>query len=221
MSINYQIQELPDALEGERRTYPRPLTYNQFGHKKMASRIAMESGVQQGVVEAVLTGLPDAIKNILLEGHTVKINGLGTFSLSLAFKNGNDDFLRQDLGKLSLTTSSDDDNLADSRPHVTINRLNFKPDPNLLQTLRTEADLIKVEKDTIPISCTTDKLEAHTQLAMQHLAIHPVLFLQDFANLIHASTSTASRQLHRICSLPDSPITPIGTGNRTVWVKKK
>lgn len=200
MSINYQIQELPDALEGERRTYPRPLTYNQFGHKKMASRIAMESGVQRGVVEAVLTGLPDAIKHILLEGHTVKINGLGTFSLSLAFKN---------------------DNLADSHPHVTINRLNFKPDPNLLQTIRTEADFIRVEKDTIPISHTTDKLEARTQLAMQHLAIYPVLFLQDFANLIHASTSTASRQLHKICSLPDSPITPIGTGNRTVWVKKK
>ena len=99
MPINYQIQELPDALEGERRTYPRPLTYNQFGHKKMASRIAMESGVQRGVVEAVLTGLPDAIKHILLEGHTVKINGLGTFSLSLAFKN---------------------DNLADSHPHVVL-----------------------------------------------------------------------------------------------------
>lgn len=193
MSINYQIQELPDALEGERRTYPRPLTYTQFGHKKMASRIAMESGVQRGVVEAVLTGLPDAIKNILLEGHTVKINGLGTFSLSLAFQ-GNE---------------------------VTISRLNFKPDPNLLQTLRTKADLIKVEKDTIPISRTKDKLEVHTRLAMQHLAIHPVLFLQDFANLIHASTSTASRQLHKISSLPDSPITHIGTGNRTVWVKKK
>ena len=104
---------------------------------------------------------------------------------------------------------------------MSINRLNFKPDPNLLQTIRTEADFIKVEKDTIPISRTTDKFEAHTRLAMQHLAIHPVLFLQDFANIIHASTSTASRQLHRICSLPDSPITPIGTGNRTVWVKKK
>ena len=65
---------------------------------------------------------------------------------------------------------------------MSISRLNFKPDPNLLQTIRTEAD---------------------------------------FANLIHASTSTASRQLHKICSLPDSPIIHIGTGNRTVWVKKK
>ena len=29
------------------------------------------------------------------------------------------------------------------------------------------------------------------------------------------------RQLHKICFLPDFSITPIGTGNRTVWVKKK
>ena len=85
MAINYHIQELPDMHNGKQKLFPKAETYTAFNNRKMVKRIALESGLQEGAVLAVLDALPKALKNILLEGHTCKIDGLGTFSLSLSF----------------------------------------------------------------------------------------------------------------------------------------
>lgn len=192
--LNYYIQELPNMHDGDGKVFPKLSTYNQFDNKKMIKRIAMEAGINEGVVMATLDAIPKALKNILLEGHTCKIDGLGTFSLSLSF---------------------------DGNEQPQVNRLNLKVDPAFMSELREEAQFTKTNSEVVSVKASKGHLEEHLELALQWLNDHQFLTLQDYANLTGVSTSTASRELKQITDNPDSAITTEGKGNRKVWIKAK
>ena len=194
MAINYHIQELPDMHNGKQKLFPKAETYSTFNNKKMVKRIALESGLQEGAVLAVLDALPKALKNILLEGHTCKIDGFGTFSLSLSFNE-------------------------DGR--VGINRMNLKVDSNLIGELREEAQFNKVQSDVVLVASSKRDFAKHVELLSEWLTLHESITLQEYANLIRTSTSTASRELKKICAIEESKITSSGIGARKIWVKSQ
>lgn len=192
MAINYHIQELPDMHNGKQKFFPKAETYTAFNYKKMIKRIALESGLQEGAVLAVLDALPKALKNILLEGHTCKIDGLGTFSLSLSFNE-------------------------DGR--VGINRMNLKVDSNLIGEIRKEAQFNKVQSDVVSVASSKRNFTQHVEMLSEWLTLHESITLQEYANLIRTSTSTASRELKKICAMEECKITSSGIGARKIWIK--
>lgn len=192
MPLNYHLQELPNLQEGGQKHFPKLDTYTAFNNKKMVKRIALESGMQEGAVLAVLDALPKALKKILLEGHTCKIDGLGTFSLSLAY---------------------------DDKEQVGINRMNLKVDQAFIKELREEAELIKTQSEVVPIAYSKGHMEEHLQQLIEWLQTHPFITLQEYANLTGLSTSTASRELKVICSNSENGITTSGKATRKIWVK--
>ena len=193
MSLNYHIQELPpDMHDGEQKLYPRVETYTVFDNPKMVKRISMEAGVQEGLVMAVLKALPGALKNILLEGHTCKIDGLGSFSVSLSFG-------------------------ADGG--VEVSRLNLKTDPEFLSALREEAELVKVQTEVVKVARAKGHFQEHYVLLKEWLDKHPNITLQKYAQLMGVSAATASRELKRMCADKESGISSKGAGAWKVWVK--
>lgn len=192
--LNYYIQELSNMHDGEEKVFPKLSTYNQFDNKKMIKRIAMEAGINEGVVMATLDAIPKALKNILLEGHTCKIDGLGTFSLSLSFDDG-------------------------KNPQV--NHLNLKVDSAFMSELREEAQFTKTNNEVVSVMASKGHVEEHLELALQWLNNHSFITLQEYANLTGVSTSTASRELKQITENPNSGITIKGRANRKVWGKAK
>lgn len=194
MSLNYHIQELPQMRGEEQRIFPKLETYSVFDNEKMVERIALESGLQEGTVMAVLNALPKALKNILLEGHTCKLDGIGTFSVSLTF---------------------------DSEKEVTINRLNLKVDTNFMDELRKEAEFEKVQPEVVPVKPSKGRIDEHVSLVHEWLQTHPFITLQEYANLVEVSYTTASRELKAICQNPSFGITSKGKKQTKVWVKSK
>lgn len=192
MPLNYHIQELSLRRDEEPRTFPKLETYNAFGNEKMIERIALESGLQEGVVMAVLDALPKALKNILLEGHTCKLDGIGTFSLSLAY---------------------------DENKEVTINKLNLKIDAEFIKELRKEAEFERVQQEVVTVTPSKGCINEHAALAYKWLETHPFITLQEYANLTGVALSTASRELKAICHNPDYGISSKGAGPRKFWVK--
>lgn len=192
--LNFYIQELPNMHDGEEKVFPKLSTYNQFDNKKMIKRIAMEAGINEGVVMATLDAIPKALKNILLEGHTCKIDGLGTFSLSLSF---------------------------DGTMNPQVSRLNLKVDSEFMRELREKARFTKTNSEIVGVKASKGHIEEHLELALQWLCNHPFITLQDYANITGVSTSTASRELKQITENPESAITTEGKGNRKVWVNAK
>lgn len=198
--LNYHIQELPDLHEGDEKLFPKLTTYSQFAGRKMIRRIAMEAGVHEGVVMATLDALPRALKHILLEGHTCKIDSLGIFSLSLSF---------------------------DPNKQPQISRLNLKVDPTFMKELREEARFTRTDNNVVAVKPSKGHLEEHFHLLTEWFNIHttrtnphPHLILQDYANITGVSRSTASRELKQITCHPEWGITTEGQGSRKVWVRK-
>lgn len=192
MPLNYHLQELPKLQKVTKKHYPKLDTYTAFNNKKMVKRIALESGMQEGAVLAVLDALPKALKNILLEGHTCKIDGLGTFSLSLAY---------------------------DDNEQVSINRMNLKVDQAFIKELREDAEFNKTQSEIVPVAQSKGHVDEHLQQLLTWLQTHDSITLQEYSNITGVSTSTASRELKQICSNPDNSISTSGKATRKVWVK--
>ena len=59
------------------------VSISQYSTKRLAKDIEKESTVSHADVTAVLTALPTVMKRYLAEGHTVKLEGIGTFYLTV------------------------------------------------------------------------------------------------------------------------------------------
>ena len=192
MPIKYHVQQLPQMRQGEQAQYPVPETYTQFDNKRMVARIAMESGIQDGAILGTLNGLPKALKAFLLEGHSCKIDGLGTFSLSLEF---------------------------DKNRQVSIKRLNLKIDQEFMQELQKEAEFVMSTPDVVQAAPSKGHRDEHFALLAKWLDHHTQITLQEYANLINVSTATASRELNYFASNSQYGITGSGPTNRKCWIK--
>lgn len=193
MALNYHLQELSNLHYVTKKHIPKLETYTIFDNKKMVKRIALESGLQEGAVMAVLDALPKALKDILLEGHTCKIDGLGTFSLSLTF---------------------DDDE------KVGVNHLNLKIDRTFIKELREDAELVMTQSKIVPIVSSKNHIEEHLKELQTWFQTHNSITLQEYANLNGLSRSTASRELKQISSDPANGIAVVGNATRKVWVRQ-
>ena len=83
--LKYVLQEMPDMHDGHKKIYPKLLSAGQIGNEKIVNRYQSTGTANRNVAELVLKSLPDIVGAYLTEGHTVNVDGLGTFSLSLEF----------------------------------------------------------------------------------------------------------------------------------------
>lgn len=81
----YIKREMPDMDgSGERKCYYKVKTYSNLSSKDFVKKICYPgSGLSQGEVSKVICHLVGEMKRWLAEGHTVTIDELGTFSLSI------------------------------------------------------------------------------------------------------------------------------------------
>ena len=65
---------------------PRPKTVSCYDAKRLAKDIEKESTVSQTDVMAVLNAIPKVMTRYLAEGHSVKLDGIGSFFLNFECK---------------------------------------------------------------------------------------------------------------------------------------
>lgn len=87
----------------------------------LAERISMITNVNKSDVSAVLEELPGVIIDLLKQGKSVQIEGLGKFNLSLitkaAMNKSELDFQKQVKSVLVKFTSQDEENIANGNTH--------------------------------------------------------------------------------------------------------
>ena len=149
------------------------------------------------------------MKSWLSEGHTVKIEGLGTFSLSLRFadEKGND-------------TSAE---LTDKRRvrHVEVKGVNFKADPELVKSLRTETELQRKMTGVKRLRQKIYSTEEKHLRTLKKITQQGFITLQQYANLNNVSRTTASKELRAFCQDPASGIGTQGQASHKIWIKRK
>jgi len=197
---NYVIKEMPTGMgNGKKgRIYPKMQVYTEFDYDKVVELINVNSpAFSEATVRGVLDTLAVVMKSYLPLGHTMKIDNLGVFSLSLEFA---------------------DEDIQKKYHHVRAKGVNFKVDKRMVEAINKENSFERTT--STPSSPSPYTLEERLQRALSHIDQHGFITLQEYANLNRLSYSTASRELAKLVAYPQSGIKPKGAASHKVWVRK-
>ena len=205
----YKLQEMYDVRQtGERRVYPKLDAYRLLDAEEFIEKMhSYDRAISPSVIRAVLMNLSDTLKRMLSQGYTVKVDELGTFSLSLDFDDDKPKVMQQADDKMAYR-------------HVTVKNVNFKVDPSLLKDLRYETELEREMSGVKVIKKQLFTLEQRIERALAVIERDGFIRLTDDAAINNLSRTSASQELKQICANPDGPLDTKGRGSHKVWVKK-
>jgi len=210
---NYVIKEMPTGMgNGKKgRLFPKMQVYTEFDYDKVVELIHTNSpAFSQATVRGVLDTLAVVMKSYLPMGHTMKIDNLGVFSLSLEFADNEVDSDNQQAPQKPASKKK--------YHHVRVKGVNFKVDKKMVDDINQENSF---ERTTAtPTSPSPYSLEERLQRALSHIDKHGFITLQEYANLNSLHYSTASRELAKLVLDPHSGIKAKGAGSHKVWVRR-
>lgn len=206
----YKLQEMPSLNSvGEKRVYPKIVTVRQMDTKEFIEKMHSHNrAISESVVTAVLTDVADYLGEMLAMGYAVKLDGLGTFSLSLDFDDDK-----------PVEMASEADRMLYRK--VKVKDVNYKSSPELVKCVNLE---IELERDMGGVSRLYKRkytLEERIGRANEWLEIHPFFTLQEYATMNNLSRTTASRELKKLTQGDEAPFGYTGSGSHKVWVRKK
>ena len=209
---NYVIKELPAGMgngsEGKR--FPKMQVYTEFDYDKVVELVHTTSpAFSKATIRGVLDTLAVVMKSYLPLGHTMKIDNLGVFSLSLQFADNE--------AETDSQSESQEAGAKKKYHHVKVKGVNFKVDKKLVDAINKENSF-----DRSPLKSASPSpytLEERLQRALSHIDNHGFVTLQEYANLNKLSYSTASRELAKLVADPSSGLKAKGSGSHKVWVR--
>ena len=206
---NYVIKEMPTGMGNgsEGKTFPKMQVYTEFDYDKVVELVHTNSpAFSEATVRGVLDTLAVVMKSYLPMGHTMKIDNLGVFSLSLEFADNETD-----------ADSQQEEQNVDSKKkyhHVRVKSVNFKVDKRLVDGINKENTFERTSGN--PSSPSPYTPEERLQRALSHIDKHGFITLQEYANLNRLSYSTASRELSKLVLNPSSGIKTKGAASHKV-----
>ena len=141
-------------------------------------------------------------------GYNVKLDGIGTFSLSLGFEDEKPTEMQEEGDKMLYRK-------------VGVKNVNFKVDPEMLQQLHKETDL---EREMGGVKVIKKKLfskEERIARALEVIERDGYITLTDYAYINNLCRTAASKELKDISDDANSPIGRRGNGSHKVWIKKR
>lgn len=207
---NYVIKEMPAGMgNGKKgRIFPKMQIYTEFNYDKVVELVHTNSpAFSKGTIRGVLDTLAVVMKSYLPMGHTMKIDNLGVFSLSLEFADDKPDN-QQQVQEVEPKTKY---------RHVKVKGVNFKVDKKLIDEINKENTFGR--SSSIPTTPSPYSLEERLQRALHHIDKHGFISLQEYANLNHLGYSSASRELSKLVADPQSGIKAKGAASHKVWVR--
>ena len=83
----YIKQEMPDLNgTGEKKCYYRLAKSRNISTKEFLNIIARHEMLNVGILEHALSGIADNLAELLAEGYSIKLDGIGTFQATLGVK---------------------------------------------------------------------------------------------------------------------------------------
>ncbi|MBR0046760.1 MAG: hypothetical protein IJP75_07775 [Bacteroidaceae bacterium] len=207
--MEYTFQEMPDVHgTGKRKVYPKPFHCGRIETDFFMKDVAGKTAFAAGAIEALVNTMTESMDIYLKLGHSVKVEGLGTFNIALGMKN------REEAEEVKEQGERYDTN------GVYIKGINFLPDPRWLERLRKTTELNKVG-DVKKLHKVKSTREERLQIARNYVDEHVMLRIQDYVYLTGICRTAARDELHSFANDPTSGIRKMGRGNQLVFVKEK
>ena len=211
---NYTLQELPENMtEGKKVVFPKMQTYSLHEYETVIKHMRTYAGsISDGLIRAVFDAFGSVMQNWMPLGHSLKVDGLGVFSLSLGFDTSTPS------EKAISQQQQDEEGIKMKNRHVCIKGINFKPDPELLKEMNLQATFDRVNMDVVvPRKCKY----SHEERLVKAKAIidkYGYMTLSNYAIATGQSRSSASKDLKRLVADADSGITTRGRHSHKVWM---
>lgn len=210
---SYVLKEMAKGMgKGDNALYPKLQIYNMFENDKVVKHIHEYSpAFSEGVIRGVLDALTHTMKSVLPMGHSMKIDGLGVFSLSLGFDEEPEDGLTVD-------DETGEVKQKEKYRHVCAKNINFKADPKLIEGINKEATFERNPVGVKRSKKVNSTMEQRKNKALQVIEKQGFITLDEYANTNSLSRSSASRELSHLTADPTSGIKEKGSGSHKVWV---
>ena len=209
---NYIIKEMPAGMgNGKKgRIFPKMKIYTEFDYDKVVELVHTNSpAFSKATVRGVIDTLAVVLKSYLPLGHTMKIDNLGVFSLSLEFADNETEAENQQEPQEMKSKKK--------YHHVRVKGVNFRVDKKLIDGINKENTFERTASN--PTSPSPYSREERLQRALQHIDKHDFITLQEYANLNRLNYSTASRELSKLVADTHSGIKAKGAASHKVWVR--
>ena len=204
--------------DGRTVVYPKMQIYSQHNYVNVIHNMRVyANGIGEGIIRAVFDALTQTMISWMPLGHTMKIDGLGVFSLSLEF----DTSTASEKAEKLIQEIDDEADPKLKYRHVRIKSINFKPDPDLLNEMNKEATFDRVGVD-VEVQKTSPYSRAE-RVAKAKAIIGELgyMTLTDYAIATRQSKSAASKDLKKMVADPDSCITTRGHHSHKIWIERK
>jgi hypothetical protein len=216
---NYYLQKLPEGMrEGEKVVYPRMQTYSLHDFETVLKHMhTYAANISEGTMRAVLEALTETMKSWMPLGHSIKIDGLGVFSLTLGFDTSTPS------EKAIANQKGQDDEREDPKTkyrHSCIKGINFKPDTELLADMNRETTFDKVEADVVVPRKGMLSRDERVAKAKAVIDENGFMTLSDYVQATGLSRTSASLDLKKLVADPTSGIMSRGSHSHKVWIKR-
>ena len=216
---SYVLQEMSEEMgNGKKKVYPRMQTYSLHDFNTVVRHMHEYGGsFSEGTIRGVLDTLVTTMKSWMPLGHSIKIDGLGVFSLTLGFDTSTPS--EATAAKKQKSSNADYEPKTKYR-HVCIKGINFKPDPKLLQQMNQEATFERAETGVVVPRKPIDSRNERIRKALAVIDKQGYMTLSDYAIATSQTRSTASKDLRQLVSDPTTGITTRGSHSHKVWVRR-
>jgi predicted histone-like DNA-binding protein len=206
--MEYIMQEMPDVHKtGEKKFYPKVKHAHCIGHETIGNAYVDLTTMPRSWFEGVMKGLPEVLNSYLEEGHSVKIDGFGTFDLILGLLTEEE---RNSPKRQKVHANQDG---------VYIKKINFLPDQEWVRGLRKSTELNRVEGYREKLEASSS-LEERRQMMLSFIEAKGCMTVRDYMDRTGFGSRVAARELNAFCQEPESVIRCTMVGKSKVYVKK-
>lgn len=207
--IKYLLQEAPDVSKsGKKVVYPKFILNHQIDYESFLKSLRnYYPHCSESLVQSVIGSVVEHILTYLSMGHSVKIDGLGVFSLTLEFSDDKPTEL-----------SSVKDQMKYRK--VRVKNWTLKTDPETLKKLRQKTECERAMPDVNRLKKNTLTLEERIENALRIIDRKGFMTLTDYVIANHICRSSASVELRKICSMAGSKIQSSGQGSHKIWIRR-
>ena len=204
----YAMQEVNDLHnEGQTLLYPRMVIEGCFDTDEVIRRVARTTTFSSGDVKGVLEAVRLEMAYMMASGYSVRLDGIGTFTPSLALRKGKE-------------RETPDGESRRNAMSIKVGSINFRVDKEWVKEVDSNCHLTrKTGGYKRHVSKYTP--EERLALAQRYLETHSELTVLGYAYLTGLSRTTAGRELRRWHETEGSGIGIKGFGSHRVYVRER
>ena len=203
----YIKQEMTDLSgKGEEKVYYRLQSERNIDFNALAEYVGRHNGMMsKGLVINVMEHVVDAMAELLGKGHSVTIDGLGTFKASIGLEKDKE-----------MDTFDGDETKRNARS-LRLTGINYRADKVLIREANRHCKLERAGESRLHHSPYSK--EERLKLALQYLEEHGAMRVVEYMELTGLSRTKAAMELKEFRQDLSSGITFIGRGSAKVYVK--